>query len=229
MGRGVLERRCEFVGNVIGSLHSFTNEYNFLLVKSFLTIINVSSIHTTCTSTSSPSSSAFRTWHFHYRFTYIITCIFHVHIFFHTVVDVITCELYFVPIPRLITILIFKCATELLAALCSSLISVSQPTPSPFGSFANDLSMSILVHRCGDCRDAAARWMGSYILCLFGIRSEELLEELAALAQYGLKVSLLKGAGAGIGDASSLKLCESVSDSDFFLERRRRRSLSWCW
>ncbi|KAG1761144.1 hypothetical protein EDD22DRAFT_31417 [Suillus occidentalis] len=52
--------------------------------------------------------------------------------------------------------------------------------------------------------------MGSYILCLFGIRSEELLEEFAALAQYGLKVSLLKGAGAGIGDASSLKLCESM-------------------
>ncbi|KAG1728811.1 6-phosphogluconate dehydrogenase C-terminal domain-like protein [Suillus occidentalis] len=40
--------------------------------------------------------------------------------------------------------------------------------------------------------------------------SEELLEDFAVLAQYGLKVSLLKGAGAGIGDASSLKLCESM-------------------
>ncbi|KAG1777950.1 6-phosphogluconate dehydrogenase C-terminal domain-like protein [Suillus placidus] len=40
--------------------------------------------------------------------------------------------------------------------------------------------------------------------------SEDVLEEFSALAQYGLKVSLLKGAGAGIGDASSLKLCESM-------------------
>ncbi|KAG2344183.1 hypothetical protein BDR05DRAFT_197976 [Suillus weaverae] len=40
--------------------------------------------------------------------------------------------------------------------------------------------------------------------------SEDVLEEFAALSQYGLKVSLLKGAGAGIGDASSLKLCESM-------------------
>ncbi|KAG2744227.1 hypothetical protein P692DRAFT_20837790, partial [Suillus brevipes Sb2] len=48
------------------------------------------------------------------------------------------------------------------------------------------------------------------------------------ILHFMLKVSLLKGAGAGIGHASSLKLCESVSDSDFFLERRRRRSLSWC-
>jgi hypothetical protein len=45
------------------------------------------------------------------------------------------------------------------------------------------------------------------------------LEEFAALSQYGLKISLLKGAGAGIGDASSLKLCESVSDS--FLQHGR--------
>ncbi|KAG1844693.1 hypothetical protein F4604DRAFT_1820821 [Suillus subluteus] len=43
--------------------------------------------------------------------------------------------------------------------------------------------------------------------------SEEVLEEFAALSQYGLKISPLKGAGAGIGDASSLKLCESVSHS----------------
>jgi hypothetical protein len=43
--------------------------------------------------------------------------------------------------------------------------------------------------------------------------SEQVLEEFAVLFQYGLKISLLKGAGAGIGDASSLKLCESVSDS----------------
>jgi 3-hydroxyisobutyrate dehydrogenase-like beta-hydroxyacid dehydrogenase len=40
--------------------------------------------------------------------------------------------------------------------------------------------------------------------------SEQVLEEFAALSQYGLKISLLKGAGAGIGDASSLKLCESM-------------------
>ncbi|KAG0694163.1 6-phosphogluconate dehydrogenase C-terminal domain-like protein [Suillus ampliporus] len=39
---------------------------------------------------------------------------------------------------------------------------------------------------------------------------EEMLEEFATLSQYGLKVSLLKGAGAGVGDASSLKLCESM-------------------
>ncbi|KAG1758960.1 galactose mutarotase-like domain-containing protein [Suillus occidentalis] len=47
--------------------------------------------------------------------------------------------------------------------------------------------------------------------------SEELLEEFAALAQYGLKVSLLKGAGAGIGDASSLKLCESKAKVELIL------------
>ncbi|KAG2127700.1 hypothetical protein DEU56DRAFT_527724 [Suillus clintonianus] len=40
--------------------------------------------------------------------------------------------------------------------------------------------------------------------------SESVLEEFSALSQHGLKVSLLKGAGAGIGDASSLKLCESM-------------------
>ncbi|KAG1810420.1 6-phosphogluconate dehydrogenase C-terminal domain-like protein [Suillus plorans] len=40
--------------------------------------------------------------------------------------------------------------------------------------------------------------------------AQDVLEEFAALSQYGLKVSLLKGEGAGIGDASSLKLCESM-------------------
>ncbi|KAG1848850.1 hypothetical protein C8R48DRAFT_614620 [Suillus tomentosus] len=40
--------------------------------------------------------------------------------------------------------------------------------------------------------------------------TQDVLEEFAALSQYGLKVSLLKGEGAGIGDASSLKLCESM-------------------
>ncbi|KAG1744591.1 6-phosphogluconate dehydrogenase C-terminal domain-like protein [Suillus paluster] len=39
---------------------------------------------------------------------------------------------------------------------------------------------------------------------------EEMLEEFAALSQYGLRVSLLKGDGAGVGDASALKLCESM-------------------
>ncbi|OAX35981.1 6-phosphogluconate dehydrogenase C-terminal domain-like protein [Rhizopogon vinicolor AM-OR11-026] len=39
---------------------------------------------------------------------------------------------------------------------------------------------------------------------------EGVLEEFAALSQYGLRVSLLKGPGTGIGDASSLKLCESM-------------------
>jgi 3-hydroxyisobutyrate dehydrogenase-like beta-hydroxyacid dehydrogenase len=42
---------------------------------------------------------------------------------------------------------------------------------------------------------------------------EIMLEEFATLSQYGLRVSLLKGAGTGVGDASSLKLCESVCDS----------------
>ncbi|KAJ8581097.1 hypothetical protein M405DRAFT_833091 [Rhizopogon salebrosus TDB-379] len=42
---------------------------------------------------------------------------------------------------------------------------------------------------------------------------ENMLEEFATLSQYGLRVSLLKGAGTGVGDASSLKLCESVCDS----------------
>lgn len=41
---------------------------------------------------------------------------------------------------------------------------------------------------------------------------EGMLEEFAALSQYGLRVSLLKGPGAGVGDASALKLCESVRD-----------------
>lgn len=41
---------------------------------------------------------------------------------------------------------------------------------------------------------------------------EGALEEFAAFSQYGLRVSLLKGPGTGVGDASSLKLCESVSD-----------------
>jgi len=40
---------------------------------------------------------------------------------------------------------------------------------------------------------------------------EGVLEEFAAFAQYGLRVSLLQGPGAGVGDASALKLCESVS------------------
>ncbi|KAG0694161.1 hypothetical protein DFH29DRAFT_880897 [Suillus ampliporus] len=35
---------------------------------------------------------------------------------------------------------------------------------------------------------------------------EEVLEKLAALSQYGLRVSLLKGLGAGVGDGSALNL-----------------------
>ncbi|KAG1898900.1 uncharacterized protein F5891DRAFT_1173995 [Suillus fuscotomentosus] len=39
--------------------------------------------------------------------------------------------------------------------------------------------------------------------------AQDVLEDFAALSQYRLEVSLVKGEGAGIGDANSLKLCES--------------------
>jgi hypothetical protein len=48
--------------------------------------------------------------------------------------------------------------------------------------------------------------------------SEQVLEEFAAPSYYRLKISLLKCARAGIGDAA-LKLCECVGDS--FLQHGR--------
>lgn len=40
---------------------------------------------------------------------------------------------------------------------------------------------------------------------------ERVLDEFAGLSKYGLKVSVLKGEGAGIGDASALKMSYAVS------------------
>ncbi|KAG1733546.1 6-phosphogluconate dehydrogenase C-terminal domain-like protein [Suillus lakei] len=54
-----------------------------------------------------------------------------------------------------------------------------------------------------------AGWDPTFYACTES-GSESVLEGFSGLSQYGLKVSLLKGAGAGIGDASSLKLCESM-------------------
>jgi 3-hydroxyisobutyrate dehydrogenase-like beta-hydroxyacid dehydrogenase len=42
---------------------------------------------------------------------------------------------------------------------------------------------------------------------------ERILDEFAVLGKYGLRVSTLKGEGAGIGDASALKMSYSVSGS----------------
>ncbi|KAG2039448.1 hypothetical protein BDR03DRAFT_951994, partial [Suillus americanus] len=49
--------------------------------------------------------------------------------------------------------------------------------------------------------DGRDRWDLTFYACTES-GSEDVLEEFTALSQYGLKISLLKGAGAGIGDAS---------------------------
>lgn len=43
------------------------------------------------------------------------------------------------------------------------------------------------------------------------------LDSFAALSQYGLKISLLTGEGAGVGDASALKMSYAVSRLPFWM------------
>lgn len=53
-----------------------------------------------------------------------------------------------------------------------------------------------------------------------------LLDEFAGLSKYGLKISPLRGEGAGVGDASALKMSYAVRTYLFAVQRKCQSSLS---